>query len=90
MAPMPPPVARRSALLPRLFLVATVLPAVALAWLGWQLLDQDRRLERQRVQDLVESAANGVTAAIERELGALERNLGPTPTGEPRYPVAPR
>jgi two-component system phosphate regulon sensor histidine kinase PhoR len=59
-----------------LFLVITLLPAAALVWLGWQLVEQDRRLERQRVRDLVESTANGVIAAIERELGAIERNLG--------------
>ena len=57
-----------------MFLVATLLPAIALAWLGWQLIAQDRRLERQRVQDFVESTAL-VTTALEREPGsALRRN----------------
>src|SRR6266446_2161193 len=67
---------RRPLRLPALFLVATLLPAATLAWLGWRLIEQDRRLERQRVQDLVGSTANSVTAAIERELGAIQRNLG--------------
>ncbi len=58
------------------FLVATILPAAALAWLGWRLIEQDRQLERQRVQDLVENTATSVTAAIERELGAIDRELG--------------
>src|SRR5688500_8617692 len=65
--------------LPALFLGATLLPALAGAWLGWQLINQDRSLERQRVQDLVDSTANRVTAAVERELGALERTLGSAP-----------
>ena len=62
--------------LPLLFLVAMLLPAIALSWFGWQLLDQDRKLERQRVQDTVEAAADRATGAIERELGAIERALG--------------
>jgi len=59
-----------------LFLAAMLLPAGALGWLGWRLIEQDRQLERQRVQDFVESTANSVTAAVERELGAIERGLG--------------
>lgn len=58
-----------------LFLAATLVPAAALVWLGWQLIDQDRRLERQRVQDALEAAASGVAAGLERELGSLDRSL---------------
>lgn len=61
-----------------LFVVATLLPAVALAWLGWRLVDQDRRLERQRVQDLAASTADRATATLERELSSIERSLGST------------
>ena len=67
---------RRPLRMPVLFLVATLLPAVALAWLGWRLIEQEQSLERQRVQDLLESTANSITASLERELGAIERNLG--------------
>jgi hypothetical protein len=67
--------ARRTPRLLALFLVVTLLPAAALVWLGWRLIEQDRRLERQRVQDLVESTASSVSAALERELGAIERQL---------------
>ena len=77
---------RRSSRLPILFLVASLLPAGALAWLGWRLIDQDRRLERQRTQDLVESAANGVAAFLERELSGIERNLGTSAAAEPSLP----
>jgi signal transduction histidine kinase len=61
-----------------LFVIATLLPAGAVGWFGWLLLDWDVRLERQRVQDLQESTADRVAAVIERELGALERRLGST------------
>ena len=58
-----------------LFLLATIVPSAALVWLGWQLLEQDRRLERQRIHDVLESAANRVSAGIERELQSIEREL---------------
>ena len=78
---------RRSSRLPILFLVASLLPAGALAWLGWRLIDQDRRLERQRTQVLVECAANGVAAFLERELSGIERNLGTSAAPEPPLPA---
>lgn len=58
-----------------LFLVATIVPSAALVWLGWQLLEQDRGLERQRIHDVLEATANRVSAGLERELGSLEREL---------------
>ena len=67
---------RRPPHLVMLFLAATLFPAVALAWLGWTLLDQDRRLVRQQVQEIVDAAASNVVAALERELSAIDRDLG--------------
>jgi signal transduction histidine kinase len=72
-----------------LFLATTLLPSGALAWLGWQLVEQDRQLERQRVHDALEAAAGATAAGIERELSSLDRNLaslletglGPIPPG---------
>lgn len=58
------------------FGLAMLLPAVAVVWLGWRLVDQDGGLERQRVQEVADAAATGVTAAMERQLGAIERALG--------------
>ena len=72
---------RRSHLL-ELFIVATILPAAALGWLGWRLIEQDRQLERQRVQDLVDATGSSVTAGLERELARLERDLA-APTALP-------
>ena len=65
----------RPARLLALFVVATILPAGALAWLGWRLVEQDRQLERQRVQDLLDRTATDVAATLERELAAIDRNL---------------
>jgi signal transduction histidine kinase len=78
---------RRVTLLPVTFAVATVLPAVALGGLGWRLIEQDERLERQRVQDRVESAAGGVTADLEHELADVERGLGSSAPATPAASV---
>jgi cytochrome c peroxidase len=37
----------------------------ALGWLGWQLLEQDRSLERQRVQERLEQAADRIVAELQ-------------------------
>ncbi len=58
-----------------LFVLATIVPSAALVWLGWQLLEQDRRLDRQRIHDVLESTANHVSAGIDRELQSIEREL---------------
>jgi hypothetical protein len=58
-----------------LFLVATLVPSAAMVWLGWQLLEQDRRLERQRTQDVLESTAQDVAASLAQALDSLDRDL---------------
>jgi hypothetical protein len=59
----------------------------ALAWLGWQLLEQDRSLERQRVQERLEQAADYMAAELQRGLSDLEGFLeflpGPAAKGPP-------
>lgn len=40
-----------------LFIAVIVLPALPLAWLAVRTLEKDRALERQRVQERLESAA---------------------------------
>jgi signal transduction histidine kinase/tetratricopeptide (TPR) repeat protein len=74
-----------------MFLSITSVLAAALGWLGWQLLQQERELLRQRVQERVESAADLITAALQRDLSVLEQNLtdlanmtGEERTGEAR------
>jgi len=55
-----------------LFVVATVVPAAAVAWLSWRLLEQDRALEDQRVQERLEHVADLVAAELDRRLSAIE------------------
>ncbi len=51
----------------------------ALGWLSWKLLEQDRSLERQRVQERLEQAADHMAAALERSLSGLENYLNFVP-----------
>jgi len=51
-----------------LFLVVTLIPVASLAWLSWRLFEQDRELERQRLQDRLDRAAELVVAALQRRL----------------------
>ncbi len=52
-----------------------VVPLLALPWLGWRLLEQDRALEGQQVQQRVERAADLVVAALQRTITASEQRL---------------
>ena len=58
-----------------LFLGITLVLIVALGWLGGRLLQQDRALERQRVQDRLELAADRAAAAFARRLAVIEDSL---------------
>ena len=58
-----------------LFLGIILVLMVALGWLGGRLLQQDRALERQRVQDRLELAADRAAAALTRRLAAIEDSL---------------
>jgi hypothetical protein len=58
-----------------MFAGVTLLPAAALLWLGWNLLVQDRGLERQQVHDELERSADRVAVGLQRELDALEARL---------------
>jgi two-component system, OmpR family, phosphate regulon sensor histidine kinase PhoR len=55
-----------------LFLLVAGIPFVALTWLGWQLLEQDRALEERRARERLESAASLVCRELDRSLSALE------------------
>jgi len=59
------------------FLVVVVACVGVLAWLGYRLLDQDRALESQRIQEQLEIAADLTAASLERKLA--ERST-PMPT----------
>jgi len=55
--------------------VTTVAPLVALIWLGFRVLEQDRQLEREQLQDPLERAADLASAIIQQQLTAAEDRL---------------
>ena len=64
------------------FLIVTLGPACGLVWLGWKLLDQDRALASQRLQERRERAADLAVSSLQQRLAAAESALL-VPTGEP-------
>jgi signal transduction histidine kinase len=58
-----------------LFLGATVVPVIILGWLGWRLIREDQVLEGRRIQARLESASEGIAAALDRNLAELEERL---------------
>ncbi|MBI4908173.1 MAG: ATP-binding protein [Acidobacteria bacterium] len=65
-----------------LFIVLMVVCALALGWLGWQVLLQDRAMETQRRQEQMEIAADRAVAAIERAFGGSDAEVTVTANGE--------
>ena len=61
--------------LPAAFLALTLGPSLGLVWLGWRLLDQDRALEQQRIEERRERATDQVVAALQNALGQSELDL---------------
>ncbi|MBI4906041.1 MAG: hypothetical protein HY820_20575 [Acidobacteria bacterium] len=61
----------------------TLVALTVLSWLGWRLLEQDRLLESQQVQQRVERAADLVVAALQRALALDGQRLA---AGNPRWP----
>src|SRR5512139_242052 len=57
------------------FLFLTLGPSLGLVWLGWHLLDQDRALQNQRIEERRERAADQVVAALQRAVQASEIDL---------------
>jgi len=64
-----------------LFLAVVVPPALALVWLGVQLVEQDRSLLAQRQRELLVAAADDAVRSLERTLVGLEQNAGELPAG---------
>jgi hypothetical protein len=58
-----------------LFVATTLVPAIGLAWLGWRLVEQDRALENQRIQERRDHAADVGAAALQRVLAEIEEKL---------------
>jgi signal transduction histidine kinase len=55
-----------------LFVALSGVPLVALGWLGWRLLQQDRVLDVQRERDRLENAGGVLAREFERELEAWD------------------
>jgi signal transduction histidine kinase len=70
---------RRPVLAPRhllvLFAGITIVLASALAWLGSQLVRQDRALERERGHETLTRAATTVTTALQERMAAVQSSL---------------
>jgi two-component system phosphate regulon sensor histidine kinase PhoR len=56
-----------------LIFVLAVLPSAGLAWAAWQLLDQDRELERRQRQDRLDRAANDIVLALRSTISEIKR-----------------
>jgi hypothetical protein len=64
---------------------ALAVPAVAVLWLGWLLLQQDRELDRQRVEERLNGAAILAVTALEQAIAATEQRLAAVADGaDPR------
>jgi nitrogen-specific signal transduction histidine kinase len=70
------------------FLCLMLVLGGTLGWLGWRLLEQDRALEGQRLQERLELAADGVAAALQQSLTDLESYLGFIPGPNAKEPPA--
>jgi hypothetical protein len=58
-----------------LYMIEAVIPAAALSWLGLRLLQQDRDLEEQQIHQLLEDAADRITAEFEAYLTRIEDDV---------------
>ena len=65
-----------------LFVALASIPLVALGWLGWRLLDQDRALESQRLRERLENAATLAARELDRSLGVWSALLAPAARGD--------
>lgn len=58
-----------------LFLGIVLVLATALGWLGWHLLEQERALERQRIQERLNGVADLMASAILSKVAESEHHL---------------
>jgi hypothetical protein len=61
------------------FLCLMLIFGSTLVWLAWRWLEQDRALERQRVQERLEEAADHIVAVLQNSFSGLESYLSFTP-----------
>ncbi len=69
-----------------LFVFLAGVPLVALGWLGWRLMEQDRQLEIQREQDRLENAGGLLAHELDQNLAASESLLAAAADGAPVTP----
>jgi len=62
-----------------LFLSVAAVSVIVLVWMGVRLVQQDRALEVQRLEEQREAAADRIIAALEKILSAEERKLADAP-----------
>jgi signal transduction histidine kinase len=65
-----------------LFVLLSGIPLVALGWLGWRVLQQDRALENQRLRERLENAASLVARELDRGFTAWEELLPAAARGQ--------
>lgn len=65
-----------------LFALLSGIPLVALGWLGWRVLQQDRALESQRGRERLDSAASLIARELDRTLNAWESILPAAAEGQ--------
>ena len=65
-----------------LFVLLAGIPLVALGWLGWRLLVQDRALESQRLRERLDNAVSLAARELDRSLAAWNDLLAPATTGD--------
>jgi len=58
-----------------MFAGVIVVPAIALAWLAWRTLEQDRILEHHRAQERLQRSADLLAATLQERLRALPEQL---------------
>ena len=58
-----------------LFMAVSAVSVSALVWLSWRLLEQDRALENQRIQERLERAADLIVTSLDLGLSEIENRL---------------
>jgi len=71
-----------------LFLCVAGMSVVALIWMGVRLMQQDRALETQQLEERRQAAADRLIASLEQVLSAEERRLADLPNTDHRPPEA--
>jgi hypothetical protein len=68
------------------FVLALLVPATAVVWLGVRLIEQDRALASRQLRERRESAADRLIAGLEQAVSSTERRLDGEPAGLPIHP----